>query len=354
MIRTNSLLHHIGKSRARGVENVASEALCYILGRYEPARTVLCALLTVAEIDLPSSLWFETQVRSGDGTQPDIVGTDKGMEVLHIEAKFEASLTERQPSGYLSRLVDYEGTALLILVPEWRATELWEEVCHRAELSPDHSASSRMGGGMYAIRSPSGVWLALMSWHGLLEKLVEISAIEERNHPGMMADVRQLELLCEAMGQERFTSFEKTDLDPEHSHRMRRFLDVLDEVVGRLEEEERVDSRREPGTFYSGYKITFRGIDCRLCYTAYEFKQPPEGSSPIGFQVLGKGGRVDARLRARLEPLIRSSPPILVEDEERVLSRALMPPLGVGRDLVVESLLAQIREVTERLSPEAP
>ena len=65
--------------------------------------------------------------------RPDLVGrTEHGEELLLIEAKFWAGLTEHQPITYLQRLPP--GGALLFVVPEARLPSIWNELL--SALSP--------------------------------------------------------------------------------------------------------------------------------------------------------------------------------------------------------------------------
>ena len=68
-------------------------------------RASFIGILRGCGIDLAESLHFRTQVTGDDATRPDLVGKDQaGREVLLIEAKFWAGLTENQPVSYLERL----------------------------------------------------------------------------------------------------------------------------------------------------------------------------------------------------------------------------------------------------------
>ena len=86
-------------------EDIASEGLAYILQRSESARIALRKI-----IKLESGLDFDdinytTQNVGEKLERTDISGYDfDNREVIILEAKFWASLTDNQPIGYLERL----------------------------------------------------------------------------------------------------------------------------------------------------------------------------------------------------------------------------------------------------------
>ena len=85
-------------------ENLATEALNYVLRRTPSARAALIQFCAIGA-SLPPDLAFQTQVAGDDQTIPDLVGTDAdNVARLVIEAKFWAGLTERQPVQYLQRV----------------------------------------------------------------------------------------------------------------------------------------------------------------------------------------------------------------------------------------------------------
>ena len=105
MATKGSLLAHLALQFASHPENLAVEALGYLLKESEDTRSSFVGLLRARGIDLPDSLRYSTQVRGKDATRPDLVGKDRsGREVVLIEAKFWAGLTDMQPISYLDRL----------------------------------------------------------------------------------------------------------------------------------------------------------------------------------------------------------------------------------------------------------
>ena len=131
--KPRTLLAHLSWRLHPRMEEVAVEALTFILNRHPASRAGLAELLeeavpTMSLSDRP----FETEVVASDGTRPDVLqrGGD-GSERLFIEAKFYAPLTGNQPVAYLKRLPGEGDSVLMFLVPAERVDELWPELLGR-------------------------------------------------------------------------------------------------------------------------------------------------------------------------------------------------------------------------------
>ena len=130
-----SLLGFISTKLSSSPENIATEALCYILQNSKNARSGLVKYLTPL-IDLKSDVFFRTQVIGEKKEIPDLVGVDfENHEILIIESKFWAGLTSNQPVTYLKRLPQ-RSAMLLFIAPDRRLPTLWPELrrrCHEGK-----------------------------------------------------------------------------------------------------------------------------------------------------------------------------------------------------------------------------
>ncbi len=129
---SSSLLAHLTKNFAPHPENVATEALGHILAHSASARNGLTSILSGTGIS--ENLSYRTQQAEGDAlARPDLTGRDdQGRNVVLIEAKFWAGLTDNQPNTYIAMLADDVPSTLCFLIPQERMTSLWPEVCSRA------------------------------------------------------------------------------------------------------------------------------------------------------------------------------------------------------------------------------
>ena len=105
MSNDTTLFAHIVPWLTDSIENVAVEALGYILSNSEAARTALAETVKDGGIEAGSIDRVETWEIGDEGATPDLVcfDGDDSQNVL-IEAKFWAGLTKNQPNQYLEQL----------------------------------------------------------------------------------------------------------------------------------------------------------------------------------------------------------------------------------------------------------
>ena len=102
-MKSPTLFGHLAFNFAKHPENLAVEALGFILKSSATARNTVATLLRRFDVSTTGDLLYDTQVIFEDLSRPDIVGTDdQGRRVVMIEAKFWAGLTENQPNKYTS------------------------------------------------------------------------------------------------------------------------------------------------------------------------------------------------------------------------------------------------------------
>jgi hypothetical protein len=107
------VLAHLALRFASHPENLATEALAFILKGSEAASTVFIELLRSRGVSLPRILTFETQQVGTDSAIPDMNGSDdSGILRVIVENKFWAGLTDNQPVAYLKRLPSSQSAAL--------------------------------------------------------------------------------------------------------------------------------------------------------------------------------------------------------------------------------------------------
>jgi len=124
-----TMFSHIVSRLSDRTEDVAVEALGFILSRSDSARRALRDILQEEGLSIPELTDAATQLSGEEGARPDLVvwGQDRAERVL-IEAKFWAGLTENQPNTYLARLPRDEHPAILLFIaPESRLETLWPD-----------------------------------------------------------------------------------------------------------------------------------------------------------------------------------------------------------------------------------
>jgi hypothetical protein len=126
----------IRKQFSTEFENVATEALAYILHSSESAQNGMMKLLRPVAPDIPD-LQFRTQqtecsLQTEDSIRPDMCGYHGSETHVFVENKFWAGLTENQPIFYLRQLAKFtQPTILFVVVPESRRDVMWRELSIR-------------------------------------------------------------------------------------------------------------------------------------------------------------------------------------------------------------------------------
>src|SRR5207247_1008513 len=111
-------------------EDVATDALAYVLESSDTARRGMTKLLRGIIPDLPP-LRFKTQQAEGV-MRPDMCGFADTEPRVFVENKFWAGLTDNQPVTYLKRLAGCsQPTVLLVIAPSEREQSLWRELRRR-------------------------------------------------------------------------------------------------------------------------------------------------------------------------------------------------------------------------------
>ncbi len=205
----NTVFSYIVQKRlSQENENVATEALAFILDSSERGRNGLMKLLRGISPDLPA-LRFRTQQTEGIA-RPDLWGFDGGTPRVFIENKFWAGLTENQPVEYLRLLARYPKPAvLLMVVPAARLDIVWRELTHRlATANVGTSPWNPSAKVHFVVATDSGPFLALTSWANLLS-VIEAELVDE---PRLTNDLLQLRALCDATDLDAAVPFSSTEL----------------------------------------------------------------------------------------------------------------------------------------------
>jgi len=200
--------HIVQKWFSQQNENIATDALTFIVQSSEAARSGLTRLLRGITPDLPS-LQFRTQ-QAEEGSRPDMCGYDVTTPRVFIENKFWAGLTDNQPVKYLELLAKCtKPTVLLVVVPAARQETVWRELLRRLSAANVSTSNREPSAGTYRIvEAEVGPVLALTSWAKLL------SAIEAEltDEPQPVNDLRQLRALCDAADSDAFVPLSSTEL----------------------------------------------------------------------------------------------------------------------------------------------
>ena len=204
-----TVFSHIVQTRySQERENIATEALLFILDTFPAAHDALMKLLRGITPDLPD-LHFGTQ-QTDNNVRPDLWGNDSHGPRVLIENKFWAGLTKNQPLAYLRILEKRaESSALLVVVPDARQQSVWSAMVKRLAASGISPSDKEPSPGIFRhIATDIGPSLAITSWATVLQTLEEPLA----DDPQAMDNLNQLRSLCDAADQDSFTPFSDNQL----------------------------------------------------------------------------------------------------------------------------------------------
>ena len=174
MVDEGSLLSFIARRHTVGREDVATDALSFILSRSNSARRALSNLLGDDRGPLQVAAarpWGADALVA----IPDLACYDEDDNLIAlIESKFWASLTHHQPVTYWERLPVDRPAVLLFLAPDYRidSGSLWDSLIDRL-----HSAGHELGPAdrreslLTASAKVGQQRLILTTWNLLLEKM---------------------------------------------------------------------------------------------------------------------------------------------------------------------------------------
>ena len=201
--------HIIQKRYSQSYEDIATDALAYVLNTHDSVRLGLMNLLRSIISDLPN-LYFRTQIVEGS-IRPDMWGYGGAETYVYFENKFWAGLTENQPVSYLKELEKYpHPTILLFVVPGAREQSIIAELTRRlndADIKFIEKTNVQKN-IIWCIKTGTGPFLSLTSW----PRLIDLLEFSSKNNSAAKNDLELLRSLCDAADIGKFIPMNSTDL----------------------------------------------------------------------------------------------------------------------------------------------
>ena len=323
-------------------ENLATEALAYMLGQSPAARTALNKIAGSLCEGLGEAQTFRTQYTGEDQAIPDLAGFDHANRaILLVENKFWAGLTPNQPAAYLNRLPAEGPSLLLFIVPPRRLHTIWPDLTDSAARA-NVSLPAPSNTGANAVSGQVGNrTLAVTSWLALLDQ-IDADA-RTSGDAATVSDVLQLRGLCEHMYSTGYVPAAMEELtNIEIPRRLLGLQDLVEQVCNRAIAGNIADSKGlRPTHFWHGAGRYLRigaagawvGIDHRL-WAEY-------GIGPLWVTFarteFGRAGEV---LQV-ISPWLSSSPPKAFDYDGMVAVPLRISP-NATRDIVLDKLNDQI------------
>lgn len=345
-----TLLGHLTLRFATHPENLATEALAYILRRSRAARQRLAGIVRSmgAEIAVDDILTYDTQFNTGQYGIPDLVAYREDRSVaLIVEVKFGAPFTKNQPWQYLKSL-PLSASAFLFLVPNVRVRGVWAR-CQGydndlalgfQQVEAAHPLARRAFAGRHSV--------GVISWQDLMSELDE--SLRADQDPQPLADLQQLWGLVRNMEEQVLVPFTEDDLKPEHGRTYFQFVRLVDKLADQL-----AAKFGQAGTKgrLGSYGRTFQryGIDWYFVVSPRLWARSAEWpvATPLWLALSEPGSKSSEKIRRALAGLENLDPPGLYDYSPREVVIPLLIPPEKDEEGVLDHLVKQIDDVTARL-----
>jgi len=325
-------------------EDIASEGLSYILERSEGAKLALNEIIkSDCGINLPELKYLAQNVGEKH-ERPDISGFDeKGTELLIIEAKFWASLTENQPLEYLKRLK--KDSVLMFICPTLRVRPVYTEIIRRLKaVSLNFNENSKK----HSIILSDNIQIIVKTWEQILNAVK--SRLAQENNQELLSDINQLIGYCDTIDNESFLPILSEDLSPKIARRINSYYDLIDKVVDELKKRGKASTVGLTGASqrygYTRYcKINNYGVAINLKFNIWA----QEADTPFWISVddnISKSWSMSKELKFKMKKLASRLGVQMHEDSYQDLYFALTPLTGETEDTVVDDLVQQILLLT--------
>ncbi len=273
----DSLLAHL-YSRIKGSqEDVATMSLQYIISSSDNLKAAYNKLMSDSlKINIAPDINYTCQSVGEKNERPDMSGVDKdGNEVILCEMKFYAGLTFNQPNGYLDRLQENGGKALVFVCPNARRVTLWSKL---KELCIDNGRILEDEDG-YRI-TVDGIAMSVVTWTEIINELRRVASSTSVES---LPDIVQLEGFCNLMDQNAFIPFSSEELGPETPRKEDRYYQVVDAVINLLYSKKDLSPstkgvKASPSWFGYNRAIMIKNVWCVISYDRSVWERSPSES----------------------------------------------------------------------------
>jgi hypothetical protein len=196
-----SFLSYVAEQYGHKKEDVATDALAYLLNRYESARTPFVRFIAECGYRLPRINTFQSR-KGGPNGIPDLWIIDETDSCCAIvENKFWAPLTGNQPVEYFNYLQD--GGLILFVVPDTRIARLWSEL-KKLCANADRPIEPLQGNILLKVLSGKSKshHLCVASWEQLIPYLQDRIDNTEAHESEAVVFIEQLRRICKVAIQE--------------------------------------------------------------------------------------------------------------------------------------------------------
>ncbi len=348
MTTRKTLLAHLSPRFTERAEDVAVEALGYILSRSKAARDTLEDALRNGGAKVGPISRVTTQV-SEAGTRPDIVCYDgSGAERVLVEAKFWAGLTDNQPVAYLKRLPDDRPSALLVIAPAARFESLWPELQRRIAGEKTVTLGEPIKeSGLFATTAGDRHRLLMTSWTALLDRM----ASRATDAGDMLAenDIRQLRGLAERADQEILLPLREEQLGPEFPRLVLHLNQLVGDAVDRGRNDGWIDTtglRATPLATGYGRYMRLAGVGTWFGVDFGRWGRLRDTPLWVDFSYWSSR-RLQEEAHRKLDVMLQEDPPDYIAEDHAV---CINLPVGVEYEAVLDSVVRQLKRIADLLA----
>jgi len=352
-----SLLAHIYPMLKSTAEDLATESLLYLIQYSDAAKKEFVKLAyRVCGSDSPGEeIRFRTQASGINLERPNMVGFNTiAEEMIICESKFYAGLTGNQPVEYMKRLLrsSYHGNkVLLIICPEIRKESLWNELMKRCrdelqfamEISPEYWLNV------------NGVRLGITSWKAVLNVLQHVFTVEHNS--SLLADLKQLQGLCEKMDSEAFLPIRREELGIDVAKRMLGYYALLDKITDHLKSRLNASTdNTRPSPMYGGYirYMIIGDYGVSLQFNLKYWIEKAETPIWLGIYTIIDGKWVySSKTHESLKQYEHSVPKRLFISDHSQIMIPLFLPTGVDENHIIEKVVNDISAVFDEIKASA-
>ena len=340
----STLLSFIAQRHTVGLEDVATDALFFILSHSTSAIEALSELLGDEHGPIPIAK-AQPWTTDAHGAIPDLACLDRDDKVIALlESKFRTPLTSNQPVAYWRGLPAHKRAALLFLAPCQRVYRgnLWNELEVRLRAAGHELRPADRSHGLIAARSRDDQRrLMLTTWQLLLDRMARRT--REDGDTQTRFEIAELQGLAASA------------IEGDRPTRDENLKQLIAESLKRLEQSKSADtsglSVGQGYDFYGRYlrlggAFAWFGIDYRAV------RQMPE--HPLWLQITGDTEDSACvkleEIRNRLKDW--GGPRLSWRSDEVYLPIDL--PEGTARDRILYAIVAQLERIAELIDPDDP
>ena len=342
MADNNSLLGFIAQRHAIGLEDVATDALFFILSRSTSARDALSDFLGDDRGPVPIAK-AQPWAADAHGAVPDLACRDEDDNLVAlIESKFWAPLTHNQPVAYWQGLPVEKPALLLFLAPDYRVHQgsLWDELVDRLrnaghKLGPADRSESRIT----APAKDGQRRLMLTSWRLLLDTMAQRT--KKDGDAQACFEIAELQ---------RLAASAIVGDNPQHDDNVKR---LIAEAVKSVEQSDWANTDGlavGQGLDFYGRYLSLAGASAWLGIDYKAVKQMPD--KPLWLQFY-RNPAASVSVEAVRCILGSLAEPRLKWPSEQVWVPIVLP-VGADRDATLDAIVTELEHIAKLIDPNGP